>query len=325
MARRGRARRKGKRKLHLTPADFRYPGETRLYWQGVGGVMIVFVWFAAVLFFVARTSSGAPRWDLIVECLVWPPVAVVLCNMLSLRPRKKEFSPRDQQARVMSTNHPELYKLLQNFARLLGMKRQPEMYLLPDDRVFMFTMPARGGTIVATRGLMQALRPEEFQALIAHEMGHIAAKHVRMELAIIYITSANPVTKFILLPVSLMAWLMRGWQDVIDYSADRCAYLLTGGRTRLVNAAIVKQALAAAAEPEISMEELDEFLTAPGDIDADQKLLERQVRARRFIDGVPNLRDRIEALGEYPKTDQAQRAMEKLAQMAGVTGATPES
>ncbi len=320
MARRGRARRKKEAKLNITPADFRYPGESRLYWQGVGGVMVIFVWFAAVLFFVARTPSGTPRWDLIIECLVWPPVAVILCNMLSIRPRKKEFAGHDQQSRVMSTNHPDVYKTLQNFARLLGLKRVPEMYILPQDRAFMFTMPAKGGTIVTTRGLREKLRPEEFAALIAHEMGHIAARHVRMELALIFIRASNPVTKIILLPVTLMAWLMRGWLDAIDYSADRCAYLLTGCQAKLVNAAILKQALAAASEPEISLEELHEFLTAPGDVESDQKQLERQIRVRRFMDGVPNLRERVEALGEYPKTEQAQRAIEKLSHLVQAHG-----
>jgi Zn-dependent protease with chaperone function len=283
--------------------------------------MFVFLWFAVVLYFVARKPDGGHRWDLVIECIIWPFVAVALCNILSLRPRKKEFQQADKQSRVMSTNYPELYKALQGFARLCGMKRPPEMYVLPTSRAFMFTIPAKGGTIVASSRLLEELKPEEVQALVAHEMGHILAKHVRTELAIIYIRAANPVWKFILLPVTLMEWLMRGWLDAIDYSADRCAVLLTGGTPKLVNAAIVKGALAATSEPEISMQELDEFLTAPGNVETDQALLERQIRARQFIDHVPNLRDRIEALGEFLKTDQAQQAMEKLTQLSKTGGA----
>lgn len=321
MARRGRAPKRRKVKLHLTAKDFRYPGELRLYWQGVGGVMIIFLWFAAVLFFVAKTSAGSPRIDLIIECILWPPIAVLLCNMLSVRPRKKEFQQADQQSRVMSTNHPELYKTLQTFARLTGRRRIQDMYVVPSDRVFIFTLPAKGGTIMASRALVERLKPEEVSVMLGHEMGHIIAGHVRMELALIYVRGCNPVVKLLLLPVTLMAWLMRGWLDVVDYSSDRCAYLLTGGSGKLVNAAIVKAALAGASEAGISMKELDEFLTAPGDIEADQSLLERQIRARRFIDQVPNLRDRIEALTEFTRTEQAQEALERLAQMAKPGGA----
>ncbi len=321
MARRGRAPRRRKVKLSLTAKDFRYPGELRLYWQGLGGVMIIFFWFAAVLFFVAKTPAGSPRLDLVVECILWPPIAVLLCNMLSVRPRKKEFQQADQHSRVMSTNHPDLYKMLQSFARLCGRRRTQEMYVLPSDRVFIFTIPAKGGTIVASRPLVERLHPDEVSAMLGHEMGHIIAGHVRMELALVYVRGCNPLVKFLLLPVTLMSWLMRGWLDVVDYSCDRCAYLLTGGSAKLVNAAIVKAALAGAPEAGISMKELDEFLTAPGDIEADQSLLERQIRARQFIDQVANLRDRIEALTEFTKTDQAHEVNERLAQIAKPGGA----
>ena len=321
MARRGRAPRKRSRKqrLHLSAKDFRYPGENGLYWQGVGGVMILYAWLAAVVFFVIRTPSGTPRYDLVAETLAWPFISVLICNLLSIRPRMREFKQRDQQSRVMSTNHPQWYKALQEFQRLCGLKRPPDMYLLPEERPFIFTMPAKGGTIVASRGIVEQLKPAEFVALMAHEMGHIIARHTRMELAIIFIRGANPVWKLILLPVTLMAVFMRGWIDAIDYTADRCAYLLTGGQARLVNAAIVKQALAMTPDADVTMEELDEFLTRPGDVEQDQRLLEQQIRISRFIGNVPNLRDRIEALGEFAKSEQAQQLLERLSQLRGAS------
>ncbi len=324
MARRGRSprRRTRRQRLHLTAKDIRYPGELGLYWQGVGGVMFVYAWLAAVVFFVIKTPSGTPRWDLVAEALAWPFVSVLICNILSIRPRMREFKRRDQQSRVMSTNHPQWYKVLQEFQRLCGLKRPPDMFILPEDRAFIFTMPARGGTIVASRGLMEKLKPAEFTALIAHEMGHILARHTRMELAIVYIQGANPLWKLILLPVTIMAVLMRGWIDAIDYTADRCAYLLTGGQARLVNAAIVKQALAMTPDADITMEELDEFLTRPGDVEQDQRLLEQQIRVSRFIANVPNLRDRIEALGEFAKSEQAQQLLERLSQLRSSAPAT---
>ncbi|MCX7599539.1 MAG: M48 family metalloprotease, partial [Armatimonadetes bacterium] len=204
-------------------------------------------------------------------------------------------------------------------AQLAGLKRPPDMYILDSPRAFMFTLPLKGGTIVASRALKEAISRDEFNALVAHEMGHILARHVRTELALVYIAGANPIWKIVLAPVVVMSALMRGWPDAIDYSADRCAFLLTRGASRLVNAAIVKQACAAAGQDkEITMEELETFLSAPGDVAHDQKLLEMQVRVGRFFAQVPNLRDRIEALQEYPKTDQCKAAMEKLGQLLGM-------
>ena len=322
MAKRGRSPRRRKEKLTITAKDFRYPGEARLYWQGIGGVFFAFLWLAAIVYMTVKNEAGLPRLDLVIEVLAWPVVAVALCNMLSARPKQKEFKRRDQQSRVMSTNYPEVHKALQEYAQLAGMRKPPEMYILDSPKAFMFTLPVKGGTIVASRPLKEALSPEEFNALVAHEMGHIIARHVRTELAIVYVTGANPLWKIVLAPVVLMSVLMRGWLDAIDYSADRCAYLLTRGASRLVNAAIVKQACAAAGEDkEITIEELETFLSTPGDMAHDQKLLEMQVRVGRFFSQVPNLRDRVEALQEYPKTDQAKAAMEKLAQLLGTGGA----
>jgi Zn-dependent protease with chaperone function len=277
--------------------------------------MVVFLWVAGLLYLLAKKPDGTPRWDLVIEALAWPVIAVLLANMLALRPRAKQFRQRDQHSRVMSTNYPEVFRALGEYARLCGLRKPPELFLLPEERCFMFTMPAKGGTIVASRALKERLRPEEFNALLAHEMGHILAHHVRMELAIVYIRGANPLLKFVLLPVTVMSVLMAGWLDAIDYSADRCAYLLTGGQARIINNAMIKMALAAEPQPELTMEELEEFLNAPGEIEADQVSLERQIRVRRFMDQVPNLRDRVEALSEFPKTPQCQAAMERLAQL----------
>ncbi len=313
-------REKGRRKKakpYITPEDFRYPGEKMLYWQGVGGVMVLFVWIAAMFFFFAKTAAGTPRYDLVAEALVYPAVAVFLCNILSTRPRMREFKRRGPQSKVQSTNYPELFRILGEFQKLCGRRRPFEMHIVDDENAYIFTLPHRGGTIVASTGLVRQLKTPELAALVAHEIGHILARHVRMELAIVYIRGANPIWKLVLLPVTLMSVLMRGWLDVIDYSADRCAVLLTGGNAGLVNVAIVKHALAMESEPEITMEELEAFLASPKTDEVDQTLLDRQIRARRFIDKVPNLRDRIEVLAEFPKSEQGQAAIAKVRRLIG--------
>jgi Zn-dependent protease with chaperone function len=325
MAKRGRAPKRRKEKLQLSAKDFRYPGEPKLYWMGVGGVLILFIWLALFAFIFFRLPNTKPRYDVVAEVLCWPLVAVALCNILSVRPRQKEFRRRDQQSRVMSTNYPDVFRALGDFARLAGMKKAPDMFILNEDRPFIFTMPAKGGTIVASRGLKDGLRPQEFLALVAHEMGHIIPRHVRTELAIVFIRGANVGFKAILVPVTIMSAGMGAWIDAVDYTADRCAFLMTGGNSKLVNAAIVKLALLASADQALTIEELDTYLSTPGDLARDQALMELQVRAGQFIGSVPNLRDRIEALMEYPKTEQAKLAMEKVCTMLRGPGAVAQA
>jgi Zn-dependent protease with chaperone function len=334
MAKRGRAPKgtkskgKGKSKSTIVAKDFRYPGEIRLYWQGVGGVIALFIWLAVVCIFAVKTENGAStRWDVVAEVLIWPVLAVAICNLLSVRGRQKEFKARDAQSRVMSSNYPDVFRALGEFAKLAGMKKAPEMFILNEDRPFIFTMPAKGGTIVTSRGLKDGLRPPEFLALVAHEMGHIIAKHVRTELAIIFIRGANIGFKVLLVPVTLMSTMMGAWLDAVDYTADRCAFLMTGGNSKLVNAAIVKLALLAASSGSkdvshgLTIEELEGYLSTPGDLARDQGLMELQVRAAQFISGVANLKDRIDSLKEYPSTAQAEVAMAKVAAMLRLPGA----
>ncbi len=334
MAKRGRApkggKSKGKDKKTIVPKDFRYPGEVRLYWTGVGGVIILFIWAAVAAYFTVKTTNGLPRYDIALEVLCWPAIAVAICNILSVRGRQKEFKESDQKSRVMSSNYPDVFRALGEFAKLAGMKKAPDMFILEDEGAFIFSMPAKGGTIVASRGLKDGLRPPEFLALVAHEMGHIIGKHLRMELAIIFIRGANILYKVLLVPVTVMSAGMGAWVDAVDYTADRCAFLMTGGNSKLVNAAIVKLALLAAGGGSrdrgqgLSVDELDSYLSTPGDLARDQGLMELQVRAAQFISGVPNLKDRIDSLKEYPTTAQAKVAMEKVSAMVRLPGSGPD-
>jgi Zn-dependent protease with chaperone function len=305
---------KRKQQTEITPRDYRFPGETRIYWGAVFGVVFLFVWLVAMFLFFKRQPSGLvdPRWAYL---FLWPVGSVFLANYLSAKPRVAELKKAGRQARVMASNQPELYNAVVHYAQMLGLKKAPDLYIVPDDAAYVFSIPGRPGAIIASRPLQNALTQEEFLALICRELGALAAHNVRVGLALTWIRTANPGFKILCLPLFLMSLLMGGWEDLAEFTADRAGVLLTSEST--MNLALLKLAIARDPQADITQADLEAYLKGTADISADSKQLERHFRIGSFIETQPNLRERIEQIREYRKSAQGAAAFEKLAALRG--------
>lgn len=82
--------------------------------------------------------------------------------------------------RVERTVEPELYNLLENLALSRGM-RPPQLRIIESEAMNAFAsgINERQYTVTVTRGLMQALTPEELEAVLAHELTHVINRDVR--------------------------------------------------------------------------------------------------------------------------------------------------
>jgi len=318
VARKTRKRGKKERKLELTVKDFIFPGETASYWTGVAGVAIIFAWLAVMGFFLIKPASGKHLWYIPLEVMAYPILAVIIGNMLAARPRMKELKRAGRQAKVMGNNYPELHRTLVRDAQLLGLKKAPDVYVVRDDKPIVFSIPGAKGSVIASTGLLAALTPQEFEVLLAHELAHIRCKHVRVDLAMTFIRSANPAVKIILLPVLLLMFFARAWPELIEFTADRGS-LLVLLRPALLNSALVKFAVVADPNAGITMEELQAFLDSSGDIETDAAQMERHFKVGQFMSTQPHLRERIEQITEFPQTDQGKAALEKMAEIQGVS------
>ncbi|MBU0608617.1 MAG: M48 family metalloprotease [Armatimonadetes bacterium] len=301
----------------LRPADFIFPGEKVSYWGGVAGMFIVFIWLAVMSIFVAKNTAQQTMWHIPIEIALYPVLAVIIANILAARPRQAQFKKVGRQGRVMNNNHADLYRVLSRQASLLGMKTPPDMYLVDDKQPIIFSLPAGRGIIVASQALREALFPDEFEALMAHEVVHIACKHVRVDMAMTFIRHTNIGIKIGLFPVLLMMFFARAWKDLIEFTADRGTLLITL-RPAVINAALVKFAVVADPNAGITSEELQAFLDSQGDIATDSAQMERHFRIGQFMSSQPGLRERIEQLTEFPQTKQGQEAIAKSAGLQGV-------
>ena len=319
MARRAQAPKTKKKIVRIEAADFQYPKERTAYLQAYGGMCAVFVGLAFMMLdFMRQPDHVTIRWQWGYLAL-YPFGAILFVNWISAKKRRDQIKKAGTRAKVMGNNFPELFKLLSDSCRTLGMSDLPDMYVLEDSMPYLYSLPGRKATILLSTAMRSKLGDSELAALIAHELGHIKCKHLRLELAITWLKSANAMWKIILLPITIMTALLRGWMDLIDFTADRAAVIVTGNPA-LLNAALLKLAIANDPQSEITAKEVDEYLGSGGGMENSKEMVQ-YFRVGQFIGTQPNLRERIEQIANFPTTDQAKTLIEKMRDMRG--GAAP--
>lgn len=317
------SRKKLKRKkpeFGITVEDYRVPGEKRIYWEGVGGLFGLFAlaaynlqWFFVGIPLHQNIQPDAPlygQWWWPVIILVLPGITWLIANYVALRKRNQRLKQEGLTARVLTKNYPKLKAILAEQSKLVDID-EPEMYVLDEESPYMYSLPGKSGKIVTTAGMLDALNDEELSLMIAREMGHIKAHHPRMMIVIAFIMRAHPIVKVLLFPITGMATFLQGWVDLAEATADRMA-LLMGGRPALVNAALVKLAVAMDKESEISKEELDAYLDTSADMATDAGQIERHFKMGEFLSKHPSLKERIEEIREFLRTEAGQQAMQKM-------------
>lgn len=124
---------------------------------------------------------------------------------------------------------PHLHKLLIEACEILDLE-PPQLYIQqnPTPNAYTFAMRGQQPFVVLHTSLIEMLTPEEIQAVIAHELGHLKCEHG------VYLTMANVlVLASNLLPIwgtvlaqSLQEQMLQ-WVRCAEFSCDRAALLAT--------------------------------------------------------------------------------------------------
>ncbi len=171
---------------------------------------------------------------------------------------------------------PDLHNLLIEACKILDLE-PPQLYVRqnPVPNAYTFAMRGKQPFIVMHTSLIELLNPEEIQAVIAHELGHLKCDHG------VYLTLAN----ILMLATSQLPWggaIAQGlqnqlmlWVRCAEFTCDRAALLatqdpritmsvmmkLTGGSPTLANQLNLDAFIAQArAYEEVSKTELGEML-----------------------------------------------------------------
>lgn len=92
-------------------------------------------------------------------------------------------------AKPLTPNNPaskKIYRMVENIALAAGLPT-PKVYLIDDDSLNAFATghSPKTASVALTTGIVSKLEPLELEAVIAHEMGHIGNRDIRLNMIII--------------------------------------------------------------------------------------------------------------------------------------------
>ncbi|MDD6668693.1 MAG: M48 family metallopeptidase [Bacteroidales bacterium] len=156
-----------------------------------------------------------------------PGFPALVKKVLALGLEKLQYGINMASAiRLSPTQLPEIYNRLPPICEKLGIK-EPEFYLSMDPYPNAWTFGDTKIFVTVTSGLLQLLNDEEIDAVIAHECGHIACRHVLYHSLARYILSgADNLGVLGLLSIPIQLAILY-WERKSELSCDRAGSLVT--------------------------------------------------------------------------------------------------
>ena len=124
---------------------------------------------------------------------------------------------------------PHLHKLLLEACKILDLE-PPQLYLRqhPVPNAYTFAMRGKQPFIVVHTSLIDLLTPEEIQAVIAHELGHLKCEHsVYMTLVNLLVLAAGQLNPWGGIVAQNLQMQLMEWVRCAEFSCDRAALLAT--------------------------------------------------------------------------------------------------
>ena len=122
---------------------------------------------------------------------------------------------------------PHLHKLLIEACQILDLD-PPELYVQqnPTPNAYTFAMRGERPFVVLHTSLIEMLTPEEIQAVIAHELGHLKCEHgVYLTMANVLVLAANLLPAWGTVLAQSLQERMLQWVRCAEFSCDRAALL----------------------------------------------------------------------------------------------------
>ncbi len=208
---------------------------------------------------------------------------------------------------------PHLHDLLLEACKILDLE-PPQLYVKqnPSPNAYTFAMRGKQPFIVMHTSLIEMLTPEEIQAVLAHELGHLKCEHsVYLTLANLVVLAAGQILPFGgLLTQNLQTQILQ-WVRCAEFTCDRAA-LLVAQDSRVVASVLMKLT---GGSPSLAPQlNLDAFLDQARSYEALDSTelgnMLKQARSSQLTHPVPVLRaleiDRWSGTQDYQKLMQRQ-------------------
>lgn len=190
---------------------------------------------------------------------------------------------------------PHLHELLLEACQVLDVE-PPQLYIQqnPVPNAYTFAMRGKQPFMVVHTSLIEILTPEEIQAVMAHELGHLKCEHgVYLTVANIMVLAANLLPAWgTVLAQSLQEQMLR-WIRCAEFSCDRAALLATQNPKVIMSVLMKLAGGSPSLAPHLN---LDAFIQQARDYDAISQTqlgeLLKQLQTAQLTHPVPVIRAR---------------------------------
>jgi heat shock protein HtpX len=85
---------------------------------------------------------------------------------------------------IQKSDHPDLYRSVENVSIAAGLPKTPEIYIIQDMSLNAFATgnSPKNAKVAISKGLLEKLSKPELEAVMAHEVGHILNRDIRVML-----------------------------------------------------------------------------------------------------------------------------------------------
>lgn len=152
-------------------------------------ILFLFSIIVVAIMFIASAIAGEPEAFPIFSAIAL--AAVLLWTLFSYFFGSKMITSFVGAKPVARKTHFELYNLVENLAITAGLPN-PKVYVIKDESLNAFATGRnpKHGIVAVTTGLLNKLNKRELEAVLAHEMGHIANYDIRLQLILITVVGA---------------------------------------------------------------------------------------------------------------------------------------
>jgi len=202
---------------------------------------------------------------------------------------------RANSVKLGPNQYSGLYAMAESYAERLGLKKVPDIYIIQETTLNAFaTKTARRHVVVlyshTVETMLENERADALGMVLGHELGHIAAKHLRWAPIV---SSAG-----LFLPI-----VYRKWSRCCEYTADRLAYLCLEEKSGALEG-LIKLTVGKKLATETNLEAL-----------AEQHAALRKDRWAKIVElwsTHPHLLNRIHKLNQFTEPRQAKLQMANI-------------
>ena len=131
------------------------------------------------------------------------------------------------KVRLSPTQLPHFYQILPPICEMLGIK-EPEFYLAMDPLPNAYAFGDTHTAITITSSLVEMMTEEELRAVVAHECGHIACRHMLYHTLAQVLANSTGMSKNLVRLAAPIHYTLMYWQRKSELSCDRVASFIAG-------------------------------------------------------------------------------------------------